>query len=174
MYVNVNPHVGRQVCECHRQTWESVSIWTSVLLVCMCVLGIEEKRRCMWAWEEEGSHDGWSQSLHIISRTLTCLTPKLWGTSSPNVSIPLSLLCALSTPHLPHSNAMVELTSQAHPWSAPLPDFSHPARKNCCCVKDSTSPDTQSLQETKLCQVLISKGLSSLGPWFCLDLLCGL
>ena len=38
------------------------------------------------------------------------------------------------------------------------PDFSHPAKKNCCCVKEPLHPpDTQSLREAKLGQVLIQQ-----------------
>lgn len=58
----------------------------------------------------------------------------------------------LSSPLLPYSNC--PFPGQ----SATPPDFSHPAKKNCCCVKEPLHPpDTQSLWEEKLGQILIQQ-----------------
>ena len=57
-----------------------------------------------------------------------------------------------SSPLLPDSNC-----PSPGRLAAP-PGFSHPAKRNCCCVKESLHPpDTQSLREVKLGQVLIQQ-----------------
>ena len=67
-----------------------------------------------------------------------------------------------SSPLLPDSNC-----PSAGQLAAP-PGFSHPAKRNCCCVKEPLHPpDTQSLREAKLGQVLIQQRTQLPRAWPC-------
>lgn len=59
----------------------------------------------------------------------------------------------------PHSSPLLPDSNCPPPGrSAAPPGFSHPAKRNCCCVKEPLHPpDTQSLREAKVGQVLIQQ-----------------